>query len=146
MKTQIRNFLTCTAILIALGTPALAQVPEDTGLYPKREQEVYVPSGKTRKVYWLIGAWGDCTPWKVSDVEIKTTQEPKNGTVQFEPAEGIATFKQDGPLAKCHGRKMRGLNINYKSSDKFVGTDEFELLVMWPNSRATEMHFTVNVK
>ena len=73
-------------------------------------------------------------------------EEPTNGTIQILPGDVIAGFKKDSPLAKCAGKKMRALNVNYKSSDKFVGTDEFELFIMWPNSRASEMHFIVNVK
>jgi hypothetical protein len=36
--------------------------------------------------------------------------------------------------------------INYKSADKFVGTDEIELFVVWPNNFGHEVHYTVNVK
>jgi hypothetical protein len=150
-KVSTRLLITTAATLAALTptllTSALGEEPEDRGgLYSKTEKDLYVPSGKMRKLGSLYGAFGDCTPWDIKEIEVKTTQEPTNGTIQIVPGDVVAGFKKDSSLVKCSGRKMRALNVNYKSADKFVGTDEFELFIMWPNSRASEMHFIVNVK
>jgi hypothetical protein len=131
----------------ALVWSAIAEESEDRGgLYRKVEKDLYVPSGKTRKLGSLYGALADCTPWDIKEIEVRTIQEPTHGTVQFVPGDVIAGFKKDSSLAKCAGKRMRALNVNYKAADKFIGTDEFELFIMWPNGRASEMHFYMNVK
>jgi hypothetical protein len=147
-KNGMRNVIICTAILIAsLQSPTLAEESSSTaGALNRVDQEAFVPSGKARKVWSLYGTNTDCTPWNVKEIEAKTVQEPKNGTVQISETEVTAMFRNDTPSSKCSGKKMRALGVTYKSADKFVGTDEFELFVIWPNSRATELHFTINVK
>lgn len=109
-------------------------------------KEVYVPSGKARKVVALYGANSDCSPWNINDIEVRRKQEPKNGILQIASGEVVSAFKKDSPAANCGGKKVRALNIVYKATSEFVGTDEFELFVMWPNGRASEMSFTVNVE
>jgi hypothetical protein len=117
------------------------------GLYERSEHEYYVPSGKQRRLALLHGAkLADCVPWDVNQIEVRVVQEPKNGTLKIGPEDGVTTFKASTPLGKCAGKKTRGIAINYKSADKFVGTDEIELFVVWPNNFGHEVHYTVNVK
>ena len=110
----------------------------------KRELTRYIPTGKSRTLWFLVGAQSDCTPWALADVRI--TKEPEHGTVEFVPTEGTAQFAKDGPSAKCSGKKMRGQSVNYKASNGYSGSDEFELLVMWPTGQASEMRFNINVR
>jgi hypothetical protein len=142
----MRKALIFSAISLAAISSAIAQDTITAGSYPRAETDFYVPSGKLRTVGRLYGAQLDCTPWSVSEIEVRITQEPKNGTLKIVPGEVVAGFKTESPLAKCNGKKMPALNVNYKSNDKYVGTDEFELFVIWPNSRAQEQHATINVK
>jgi hypothetical protein len=151
---MIRNFLMMTAAIAALMLTATNAPAQDAsgdsspnGLYERSENELYVPSGKQRRLAFLHGAKvADCVPWDVNQIEVRVVNEPKNGTLKFGPEDGVATFKANTPLGKCAGKKTRGIAINYKSTDKFVGTDEFEIFVVWPNNRGGEVHYTVNVK
>jgi hypothetical protein len=140
--------LLLTACLIAASSPVLAADPvANNGLYNRSENERYVPSGKTRRVAFLAGVKNpECAPWDVNEIEVRTVQEPKSGTLKISQEEGAVGYKSDSTHAKCNGRKMRGIAVNYKSNDKFTGADEFELFVVYPNNYAQEIHYIVNVK
>ena len=135
--------------MILIACPALAQEVEATnGLYPKEDHDFYVPSGKTRPLGVLWGGLklGDCTAWDVKEIDARVIQQPKNGTVQLVEDTIVVGYKPDHPGHKCNGKKIRAIKINYKSADKFTGVDEFDMFIMWPNSKGNEKHFTVNVK
>jgi hypothetical protein len=144
----MRKVLLISALIIAC--PALAQEESaaTNGLYPKEDHEFYVPSGKTRSIGYLWGGLktADCTFWNVKDIDARVTQQPKNGTVQLVEDNMVVSYKPDHPGHKCNGKRVVALKINYKSADKFVGVDEFEMFILWPNSKASEKHVTVNVK
>jgi hypothetical protein len=116
------------------------------GLYQREQLDVYVPSGKLRTVGYLYGSKADCTPWNISDIEVRIVEQAKNGTVKIVPGEIVAGFRKESLLEKCNGKKMPALHITYKSNDKYVGTDDFELFVIWPTNIAQEKQVNVNVK
>ena len=60
--------------------------------------------------------------------------------------EGFGQFANTSVAAKCNGKKTSGVNVNYKSSGGYLGPDEFDLLVLWPNGFAWEMHFNMIVR
>jgi hypothetical protein len=141
---KMKSLLLAT-IAVVLSSSAFAQ-GQESGLYSKEEKEMFAPSGKARRAYSLYGAHGNCTPWNLKDIDVRTTKEPSNGKLEITQGEVVAGFKKDGPTAHCGGKKVRAILVEYKSTDKFVGQDEFELFVMWPNGRASEFYTTVNVK
>jgi hypothetical protein len=120
----------------------------------KREITRYVPSGKSRLVFFLGGADPDCSPWG-SKTEVRTTKKPEHGTVKIVPGVAVMDFGKGSLIAHCTGKKMPVLDINYQSFPKYTGPDEFELLVMWPaedrtagssHGRHSEMQFKMNVR
>jgi hypothetical protein len=120
----------------------------------KQEINRYVPSGKSRLLYFLGGANSDCSPWG-SNTEVRTTKKPEHGMVEIVLGHAVMDFGKESKIAHCTGKKMPVLNVNYKSFPGYTGPDEFELLVMWPVSdagsgsshgRHSEFHFNINVK
>src|SRR6516225_1723398 len=47
---------------------------------------------------------------------------------------------------KCNEHKVKGIQINYKSAAKYVGSDELELLVLFPAGTAWEVHYDISVR
>jgi hypothetical protein len=43
-------------------------------------------------------------------------------------------------LAAC------GVQVNYKSAEKYVGSDELELLVLFPTGTAWEVRYNIDVR
>lgn len=139
--------LAATAMTVATSTAQdAAGTSSANGLYERNEHEYYVPSGKQRRLAFLNGAKIDCASWDVNQIEVRVVQEPKNGALKIGPEDGLMSFKANTALGKCAGKKTRGIAINYKSADKFIGTDEFEIFVIWPNNFGNEMHYSVKVK
>jgi hypothetical protein len=42
--------------------------------------------------------------------------------------------------------KVRGVQITYKSAEKYIGSDELELLVIFPSGNAWEVHYDISVR
>jgi hypothetical protein len=104
----------------------------------------YVPSGKSRTLWFLAGVNRDCSVQ--DELEVKTTKAPEHGTVEIVPGENFPAYKKESALFKCNEKKIRGFNVNYKSAQKYVGPDEFELLVLYPNGYAQEVRYTMVVR
>jgi len=41
---------------------------------------------------------------------------------------------------------VKGMQINYKSAEKYTGNDEFDLLVLFPGGMVGEIHYDVSVR
>jgi hypothetical protein len=55
-------------------------------------------------------------------------------------------FSKENIRYKCNDHKVRGMQVNYKSAEKYVGNDELELLVLFPNGFAWEVHIDISVR
>jgi hypothetical protein len=38
------------------------------------------------------------------------------------------------------------VQVNYKSAEKYIGSDEFELLALFPSGFAWEVHYGISVR
>jgi hypothetical protein len=104
----------------------------------------YVPSGKNRTVWFVYAANPDCS--SQGDIDIKTTKEPAHGTIEIVPGEGFVSFQSEHYRTKCGGKKLRGVNVNYKSSGGYVGPDEFDVIALYPKGFGWEVHFNMSVR
>src|SRR5689334_23158397 len=55
-------------------------------------------------------------------------------------------YPKENIRAKCNEHKVRGVQVNYKSAEKYVGDDAFDLLVLFPAGTAWEVHYDVSVR
>ena len=60
--------------------------------------------------------------------------------------EGFVSFESESYRKLCGGKKLRGLNVNYKSSGGYVGSDQAVILALFPKGYAWEAHFDISVK
>jgi len=132
--------LSVFGLLLSSASADEGSVKEPEALL-KKVATRYVPSGIARTLWFLYGAHVDCSAW--DSIEVRTIKEPEHGTVEIAPGEGFGQFANG---SKCNGKKMSGVNVNYKSSGGYLGPDEFDLLVLWPNGFAWEMHFNMLVR
>ena len=109
----------------------------------KLEYTRHVPSGKTQTLWFAALLNSDCSSEDV--VEVKKIQEPAHGSVEIMPTEGHTSYSKDSARYKCNDRKVHGVNINYKSADRYQGSDEFNVLIMYPNGLARQIGFNINV-
>jgi hypothetical protein len=50
-----------------------------------------------------------------------------------------------GPGGK-RAAKKKGMQISYKSAEKYVGDDALDLLILYPGGTAWEVHYDVSVR
>jgi hypothetical protein len=41
---------------------------------------------------------------------------------------------------------FKGILVNYKAAEKYTGSDEFDLLVLYPHGTAWEIHYNISVR
>jgi hypothetical protein len=105
----------------------------------------FVPSGMNRTIEFLYATKPDCSPIDDS-IEVRTTKTPEHGAVEVVPTENFPNYAREATRYKCNERKVRGINVNYKSSEGYVGPDEFVLLILYPGGFGREIHFNIVVR
>jgi Tfp pilus assembly protein PilV len=90
----------------------------------------FVASGKNQRIGFFYSVHPDCTAQ--GDVEIRVTKQPEHGTTEFTGATLYPSFEKENIRYKCNQHKVRGQQLNYKSAEKYTGSDTLELLVLYP--------------
>ena len=80
------------------------------------------------------------------DVNIRVTKQPEHGTVETITATNFPAFPKENIRARCNNHKVRGVQVNYKSAEKYVGDDTLDLLVLFPGAFGGEVHLNINVR
>jgi hypothetical protein len=103
-----------------------------------------VPSETNQRIGFFSALNPDCTT--SGDISIRVTKEPEHGAVQITPTTNFPNYAKEGLRYKCNQHKVKGIQINYKSAEKYIGDDVLELLVLFPAGFAWEIHFDLSVR
>jgi hypothetical protein len=101
-------------------------------------------SGKKERLGFFTSLHPDCT--SRGDTDIRITKQPEHGTVETAPEISFPGYPKEHVRFKCNEHKVKGVQVNYKSTEKYVGDDAFELLALFPNGFAWEVHYDVSVR
>jgi hypothetical protein len=113
------------------------------GLRQERVTRI-VASGTNQRIGFFTALHPDCT--SSGNVNIRVTKQPEHGNTETTTATNFPGYPKDNIRAKCNEHRVRGVQINYKSAEKYVGSDELELLVLFPNGFAWEVHYDISVR
>jgi hypothetical protein len=102
----------------------------------------YVMSGKNIILYFEHALDLNCSP---GEFDVRVVKYPEHGTVELVPANGLAAFPEDNPRSKCNGKKVKGINIIYKSSPEYAGPDNVHVMSYGESGLAFETHWKLNV-
>ena len=111
----------------------------------KLEFTQFVAAGKKVTLDFAYALNPDCSSVEGS-VEVKTTAEPAQGAIEVVSGHRFPNYPKANMRFKCNEKKTRGLLINYKSKEGYVGPDAFDILVLYPTGYAREVHYNVNVR
>jgi hypothetical protein len=136
--TPLKNFLA----LLALG-PLSSTAFAQEGL-EKKEWTRVVPSEANQRIGFFYALNPDCT--NMGDLRIRVTKQPQHGTVETMPTMLFPGYPKENIRAKCNQHKVKGIQINYKSAAKYVGSDELEVLVLYPVGTAWEVRYSIDVR
>jgi hypothetical protein len=109
----------------------------------KMELTHVVASGTDQRIYFFYAVHPDCS---ASDINIRVTKQPEHGTVETAAATDFPDFGRENIRHRCNRHKVRGQQVNYKSAEKYIGSDTFELLVLFPGGFTREVHLNIDVR
>jgi len=110
----------------------------------KEQATRVVASNKNQRIGFFTYLTPDCDSG--GEVEVRITKKPEHGTAETTTATNFPNYPKENIRARCNEHKVRGVEINYKSAEKYVGSDELELLVLFPGGFAWEVHYDISVR
>ena len=102
-----------------------------------------VGSGTKERIGFFTWTNPDCTAG--GNTSIRVTKQPEHGSIETTTTSNFPGYPKEHVRFKCNDHKVRGVQINYKSVEKYVGNDELELLVLFPGGFAWEVHYNMDV-
>jgi hypothetical protein len=133
---------TLLLIILAFGLSSSAFAQQE-GLQKKQYTRV-VASGKNRQIGFFTSLNPECT--SNGDVELRITKQPEHGTVETTTTSNFPGYPKENIRYKCNDHRVKGMQANYKSAEKYVGDDAFDLLVLFPAGTAWEVHYDMSVR
>jgi len=109
----------------------------------KMELTRVVASGTNQRIYFFYVVHPDCSS---GDINIRVTKQPEHGTVETAAATNFPNFERGNIRYRCNKRKVRGMQVSYKSAEKYIGDDTLDLLVLFPGGFAREVHLNISVR
>jgi len=138
------KFLLTVCALGLLSSSAFAQENSPEQMLEKQQLARVVTSGTNQRIGFFYAVNPDCSA--SGDVNVRVTKQPEHGTVETTAATDFPTFPKENMRARCNKRKVRGVQVNYKSAEKYVGADTLDLLVLFPGGFGQEVHLNINVR
>src|SRR5262245_24079680 len=113
------------------------------GLENKRFTRV-VASGAKHRIDFYASLNPDCSA--SGDINVRVTKQPEHGTIETVAATDYAHYPKENIRAKCNQHKVKGMLVNYKAAEKYTGSDEFDVLILYPRGVAWEIHYDISVR
>jgi hypothetical protein len=135
----MKNLLLTVLAFGLLSSSAFGQ----EGLDKKQFTRV-VASETNQRIGFYTSLNPDCTAR--GNVNIRVTKQPEHGSAEITTAINFPTYPKEHIRSKCNDHKVRGVQVHYKSAEKYVGDDALDLLVLFPNGFAWEVHYDVSVR
>jgi len=117
----------------------------DPGYGVQKDFKRVVASGKDTDLGFYTALYPDCT---VHDIPIlRVVKQPEHGSVETLETISFPNYTKKSPSYKCNQQKTKGVLLTYKSAQKFLGKDAFDLLVTMPDGFTWgPLHFDLSVR
>jgi hypothetical protein len=135
----MKNLLLTVLAFGLLSSSAFGQ----EGLEKKQFSRV-VASGANQRIGFFYALHPDCSA--SGNVNIRFTKQPEHGSTETTTTTSFPNYPKENIRSKCNDHKVRGMQVNYKSAEKYVGSDELELLVLFPTGFAWEVRYNIDVR
>ena len=91
------------------------------GLESQTLTRVVFASGAKHRIGFYVDLNPDCSA--VGDVNVRVTKQPEHGTVEITAATNFPNYGKENIRYKCNQQKVKGMQVSYKSAEKYVGHD-----------------------
>jgi len=129
--------------VLAFGLLSSSAIAQEEGLQKKQYTRV-VSSGKNQRIGFFTSLTPDCV--SNGEVEVRVTKKPEHGTVETTATTYYPGYPKENIRFKCNEHKVKGIQVNHKSAEKYTGKDEFDLLILFPSGTAWEAHYDLDVR
>jgi hypothetical protein len=113
------------------------------GIHQEKYTKVVV-AGTKQRIGFFHFLNPDCSAR--SDINIRVTKEPEHGAIDTASVTDFAHYRKDNLRYKCNQQRVRGTEVKYKPAEKYVGSDEVELTVIFGEGFAWEVHYDIKVR
>jgi uncharacterized protein YqkB len=103
----------------------------------------FVASGKSTVLGFYTALTPDCSVSGI--VTIRVVKQPEHGSIEIVETTGFPVA-HTGVYAKCNQQKVEGVQVAYKSTEKFIGSDTIEILALLPGGFAWKNYFDIAVR
>jgi hypothetical protein len=103
-----------------------------------------VASGGKQRVGFYTSLNPDCT--MSGDITVRVTKQPEHGKVETAVVTEYVHYPKENIRSKCNQHRVKGVLVNYKAAEKYTGSDEFDLLLLYPHGTAWEIHYNISVR
>jgi hypothetical protein len=110
----------------------------------KKQYTRVVPSETNQRIFFFTSLNPDCSA--SGNVNVRIVKKPEHDTVETIPTMNFPTYAKEHTRFKCNQHKVRGIQVNYKSAEKYVGDDALDMLVLFPGGFAWEVHVDIDVR
>src|SRR5262249_45266889 len=104
--------------VLAFGLCSSSAFAEE-GLEKKQFTRV-VASGTNQRIGFFYALNPDCTA--SGNVNIRVTKQPEHGSTETTTTINFPGYPKENIRSKCNDHKVRGVQVNYKSAEKYVGS------------------------
>jgi hypothetical protein len=108
------------------------------------ENTAYVASGAKQRIGFFTTLHPDCT--SRGNADIRVTKQPEHGSTEITTDINFPTYPKEHSRYKCNQHKVKGVQVNYTSAEKYVGDDALDLLILYPGGFAWEVHYDISVR
>jgi hypothetical protein len=129
--------------ILAFGLLSSSAFGQQEGLEKKQWTRV-VASETNQRIGFFPFVNPDCTA--AGNVNIRVVKQPEHGTVETVPTLNFPAYSKENIRFKCNQHKVKGVQVNYKSAEKYVGDDALDLLILYPGGFASELHIDISVR
>jgi hypothetical protein len=150
---HMRKFLLTVCACGLLLSPAFAEEKSPEEQHREESNQIglqkmdwtrVVASGTNQRIGFFYAVNPDCSA--SGDINIRVTKQPEHGTVETAAATSFPNFERENIRYRCNQHEVRGQQVNYKSAEKYIGSDTLELLVLLPGGFTQEVHINIDVR
>src|SRR5262249_47579515 len=120
-RVKMKSLLLTVLAFGLLSSSVFAEgQPRQEGLEKKQYTRV-VASSKNQRIGFFTSVTPECA--SAGEVEVRVTKQPEHGMVEITAATNYPNYPKENIRSKCNERKGKGMQVNYKSAEKYVGDD-----------------------
>jgi hypothetical protein len=138
----------CSLLLFSFlcASPSMAEegVAETITMPKPTSVSRFIPAGEERTMSFVASLFPDCA--SRGPIVGRIIKAPAHGALSFVKVDSFPHYIATNRLSSCNDKKSSGLNVLYKAEDGYLGDDDADIFLRFPDGTAAEWHYLILVK